>query len=130
MMDVFDFRRVLAAETRFAYSSLSEVKAIRNAVPEPPARTVVLFRSIERTPQGGDLPGLRLGGLPPAKELTGSTFPSGTESPNEPKNKRRSRARAVPVMRQLADALEGTTGERMSKLAVGFHLPRAYRPAV
>jgi integrase len=93
----------------FAYS-LSEVKAIRDAIPEP-ARTVVLFAALSGL-RKGEIAGLRWEDYT-GKELTvRRSIWNGI--PNEPKTK--ASGAAVPVMRQLADALEAHR-ERMGKLA-------------
>jgi len=111
MMDVSTPEGTRSRDT-FAYS-LAEVKAIRNAVPEP-ARTVVLFAALSGL-RKGEIAGLRWEDYT-GKELTvRRSIWNGI--PNEPKTK--ASGAAVPVMRQLADALEAHR-ERMSKLAVGF----------
>jgi integrase len=111
MMDVSTPEGTPAQDT-FAYS-LAEVKTIRNAVPEP-ARTVVLFAALSGL-RKGEIAGLRW------EDYTGKELSVRRSiwngKPNEPKTK--ASGAAVPVMRQLADALEAHR-ERMGKLAVGF----------
>ena len=99
------------ARATFAYS-LAEVKAIRNAVPEP-ARSVVLCAALSGLRKDG-IAGLRWEGYT-GKELTvqRSVWNGIT---NEPKTT--ASGAAVPVMRLLADALDAHR-ERMGKLAVG-----------
>src|SRR6266702_4263427 len=114
MMDVSTPEGTRGHET-FAYS-LAEGKAIRNAVPEP-ARTVVLFAALIGL-RKGEIAGLRWEdytgkGLRVQRSVWNGII-------NEPKTK--ASGAAVPVMRQLADALEGPR-ERMGKLAVGFIFP-------
>jgi integrase len=96
----------------FAYS-LADVKQIRNAIPEL-AQTVVLVAALSGL-RKGEIAGLQWKDYS-GKEITvcrsvwNSTI-------NEPKTK--ASGAAVPVTRQLADALDAHR-ERLGKLAVGF----------
>ncbi len=111
MMDVSTPEGTRSHET-FAYS-LAEVKAIRDAIPEP-ARTVVLFAALSGL-RKGEIAGLRWEDYTGKELRVQRSVWNGII--NEPKTK--ASGAAVPVMRQLADALEGHR-ERMGKLAAGF----------
>jgi integrase len=111
MMDVSTPEGTHGRDT-FAYS-LAEVKAMRNAVPEP-ARTVVLFAALSGL-RKGEIAGLRWEDYTGKELRVQRSVWNGII--NEPKTK--ASGAAVPVMRQLADALEAHR-ERMGKLAVGF----------
>jgi len=108
MMDVSTPEGTRGHDT-FAYS-LAEVKAIRNAVPEP-ARTVVLFAALSGL-RKGEIAGLRWEDYTGKELRVQRSVWNGII--NEPKTK--ASGAAVPVMRQLADALEAHR-ERMGKLA-------------
>jgi integrase len=111
MMDVSTPGGPQSRET-FAYS-LAEVKQIRDAIPEP-ARTVVLVAALSGL-RKGEISGLRW------EDYTGKELKVRrsvwNNTINEPKTK--ASGAAVPVMRQLADALDAHR-ERVGKLAVGF----------
>ena len=100
------------AHATFAYS-LADVKAIRNAVPEP-ARTVVLCAALSGL-RKGELAGLRWEDYSGKELMVRRSVWNGIA--NEPKTT--ASGAAVPVMRQLAHALDAHR-ERMGKLAVGF----------
>jgi integrase len=93
--------------------SLAEVKQIRDAIPEP-ARTVVLVAALSGL-RKGEIAGLQWEDYTGKELIVRRSVWNGTI--NEPKTK--ASGAAVPVMRQLADALDAHR-ERMDKLAAGF----------
>jgi len=111
MMDVSTPEGTRSRDT-FAYA-LAEVKKIRDAIPEP-ARTVVLLAALSGL-RKGEIAGLRWEDYTGRELRVSRSIWNGTI--NEPKTK--ASGAAVPVMRQLADALDAHR-EKMGKLAVGF----------
>jgi integrase len=106
MMDVSTPEGTQRRDT-FAYS-LADVKAIRDAIPEP-ARTVVLVAALSGL-RKGEIAGLRWEDYTGRELSVRRSVWNGTV--NEPKTK--ASGAAVPVMRQLADALDA------HKLRVGI----------